>query len=102
MASWRKKELDAARHRQKREATKLRKLLSTGMRVETCLGTSAVRLCLKNNMNSSKPSEHPHRGRGCVENFSWEHWLFVQSKTLYMIFYWGAPIPVAVLIKMLK
>ena len=102
MAAWRKKELDAARHCQKREATKLGKLLSAGMRVETYLGTSAVRLCLKNNMNSSKPSKHPHRGRGCVENSSWEHWLFVQSKTLYMVFYWGAPMPVAVVIKMLK
>ena len=39
--------VDAARHRQKREAaTRLGKFLSAGMRVETCLGTFVLILCL--------------------------------------------------------
>ena len=46
MAAWGKYEFDAARHRQKREATRLGKLLSAGMRVETYLGISALISCL--------------------------------------------------------
>ena len=39
MAAWRKEEVDAARHRQKREATRLGKFLSPHGSVEFCEAT---------------------------------------------------------------